>query len=45
MLENKIYLQKYLEKLSEQLFSYVQPQKRERDYNIIELRLQDKVRR
>lgn len=44
MLENKICLQKYLEKLFQQLFNYVQPQQKEKDDNM-ELRLQDKISR
>lgn len=44
MLEDKICLQKYLEKVFEQLFNDVEPQQKEKDYNI-ELRLQDKVSR
>lgn len=44
MLENKICLQKYLEKLFQQLFDYVQPQQKEKDYNV-QLRFQDKVSR
>jgi len=44
MLESKICLQKYLQKPFQQLFNYVQPQQKEKDYNM-ELRFLDKFSR